>query len=216
MDGGMDWQNQASGTTNDLKAIQFFSPTEGYVVGQSNTIIYTANGGQVWENRNTGANGSFEGVHFPVPNEGWVVGDAGAIFHTMDMGSTWTRESSGVTVGLNDVYFFDPTNGWAVGDGGTILKYEVGGIAERGPAPVARLAAYPNPMTRSGVLRVGGVGPVRASVVSSDGRVVRELGTGTAFRWDVRDGAGRRVAPGVYYYVASGNGRWSAPVVVGR
>jgi photosystem II stability/assembly factor-like uncharacterized protein len=217
MDGGMSWENRTSGTTNDLKAVVFATPTEGYAAGQSSTVIYSSDGGQTWMPRNSGANGSFEGISFPVPNEGWVVGDAGAIFHSMDMGSTWVRETSGVTVALEDVHFVDPTTGWAVGAGGTILKYEVGGVAEQRPVTVARLAVWPSPLVGAAVLTMRSAAPVEAAVVAADGRVVRKLGSGTEFRWSGSDGAGRRVAPGVYYCVARSAGSTSStPVVVGR
>lgn len=217
MDGGMTWEDHPSGTTNDLKAVVFSTPTEGYAAGQSNTVIYSSDGGQSWTSRNSGANGSFEGISFPVPNEGWVVGNAGAIFHTMDMGSTWVRETSGVTVALEDVHFVDPTTGWAVGANGTILKYEVGGVAEQRPVAVTRLAVWPNPLVGGAVLTMRSAAPVEASVVAADGRVVLQLGSGSEFRWDGSDGAGRRAAPGVYYCVARGAGSSSStPVVVGR
>ncbi len=216
-DGGIGWESQSSGTTRDLKAVQFATPTDGYAVGQSNTIIRTSDGGQTWASRNSGANGSFDGVSFPAPSEGWVVGDSGVIFHTMDEGATWRRETSGVTVDLKAVSFTDPSNGWAVGAQGTILKRIIGGLAEQRRAPVARIEARPNPITRFGAVTVIGVGSARVSVVAADGRVVRELGTGQRLSWDASDGSGRRVAPGVYYYVAQTEaGRWTAPVVVSR
>lgn len=215
-DGGLSWQSQPSGTTRDLKALWFYSPSEGYAVGQNGTIIFTANSGDVWSARNSGVSGGFEGVCFPVPNEGWVVGDSGVIYHTRDNGNSWQRESSFVTVKLNAVHFPDATNGWAVGANGTILKYEVGAVAERGAAVVARLTAWPNPITGSGRLRVSGTGAVRALVVAADGRRVRDLGTGTEFGWDGCDDSGRRVAPGVYYYVTAGDTRQAVPVVLSR
>jgi len=71
----------------------------------------------------------------------------------------------------------------------------------------ALLAPEPNPARRSTLLRytLPRAGPVRLTVLGVDGRPVRVLLDGSRsagpgqVRWDGRDGAGRAVAPGLYF-----------------
>ncbi len=87
------------------------------------------------------------------------------------------------------------------------------------PAPpaaaTASVTAVPNPFTAATTLRFSlpGAAPFRADVFDVSGRRVRTLHTpraaaaGGEIRWDGRDGAGRRVAPGTYLLRVTSGGR---------
>lgn len=80
---------------------------------------------------------------------------------------------------------------------------------ELGPTRLAHLSITPNPATRDVFVSLRldeGVGlPVRMNVLDSRGARVREIHNGwlppqlAHFRWDGKDGAGRRVGSGVYF-----------------
>ncbi len=87
------------------------------------------------------------------------------------------------------------------------------GIEESRPAPRSEnsriiVSAWPNPFTRGTVLsvRLAQPGNVDLKVFDNNGRAVRELASArqvsaqASFPWDGRDGSGRSVAPGIYFY----------------
>ncbi len=48
-DGGLTWENQTSGTTENLLKTAFFDDSNGIVVGLNGTILTTKNGGENWK-----------------------------------------------------------------------------------------------------------------------------------------------------------------------
>jgi len=84
-------------------------------------------------------------------------------------------------------------------------------LAAPGTAPVTQARApYPNP-ARSGASIVFPISAALAGatleILSADGTAVRRLETSpgvASVTWDVRNGSGRRVKPGVYWYIWRG------------
>jgi hypothetical protein len=85
----------------------------------------------------------------------------------------------------------------------------------------------PNPATSSVRLAVrlapAGAGPVRLTIYDAAGRAIRELGPSrpgvesARFEWDLRDGTGRPVPPGLYFAQArSGASHEERTIVVAR
>lgn len=73
-DGGTTWNQQSSGTTEDLCAVTFLDSTTGWVVGDEGVILYTDNGGDTWSIQPSGAFGTLLGVAFINRDHGWIVG----------------------------------------------------------------------------------------------------------------------------------------------
>ena len=73
-DGGTTWNQQSSGTTEDLCAVTFLDSTTGWVVGDEGVILYTDNGGATWSIQPSGAFGTLLGVTFIDRDYGWIVG----------------------------------------------------------------------------------------------------------------------------------------------
>jgi len=112
-------------------------------------------------------------------------------------------------------YAADPTIAYIsdIDNGTFILRFvppSTGGLALE-PSPQARprvLGNFPNPFRPSTQVRfeLSMSAPVRLRVYDASGRLVRALLDATlpagtqSVAWDTRDGAGQRVASGVYYY----------------
>jgi serine protease AprX len=102
------------------------------------------------------------------------------------------------------------------------------GVEESKPEHVAErskisVRAWPNPFTHGTVLSVqlAQPGNVDLKVYDNNGRIVRELASGrsvvtrASFPWDGRDGNGRTLAPGIYFYRvhAAGAEAWGKVVL---
>ncbi len=86
-DGGRTWQACSSGVANDLTAVAFTSPTEGWATGMgiykgaahytvAGCLLHTTDGGLTW--KNTGVSGSsLRALFFLDAKHGWAVGGAG-------------------------------------------------------------------------------------------------------------------------------------------
>lgn len=103
-----------------------------------------------------------------------------------------------------------PDSALYIADFGNYTVYRVsttlpGAVPDGGlPSPAGRMAVWPNPASRRATLDWEGPADLTARLVIFDvaGRNVADLGTvrGAASRaWDLRDAAGRRVPPGLYF-----------------
>jgi photosystem II stability/assembly factor-like uncharacterized protein len=113
---------QPTGATQFLQAIQMVDASNGWIAGNTGTILHTTNGGTNWGAQTSGVPAtSFFDIFVEVDlMQGWAVGASGTIIATSNGGTTWAAETSGVSVTLRSVFFPSGT-GYAVGDSGTIL-----------------------------------------------------------------------------------------------
>ena len=121
------WYTQSSGTSNDLNAVFFSCLNVGWAVGDSNTVITTADGGANWTEQNAGAAGDLHSVFFIDLNTGWIVGEGGTIKKTTSGGVNWFTLTSGVTFDLYSVVFTDINRGYVVGDSRLKMRTTDGG-----------------------------------------------------------------------------------------
>jgi photosystem II stability/assembly factor-like uncharacterized protein len=131
-DGGTNWVQQTSGTSNTLFSIFFIGTDTGYIAGDVGTILKTTNGGTTWTAQTSGTTWRLWSVYFTDANTGYVVGTgniggSATILKTINGGTTWTAQTSGTNNGLFSVYFTNSNTGYAVGGTGTILKTINGG-----------------------------------------------------------------------------------------
>ncbi len=96
------------GITKSLNAITFVSETNGFVCGDSGTILKTVNGGSNWTASSTGipANVDLTAISFLDDSKGIVAGKGGKVYLTVNGGSTWTEEITGATRTIKDVKYF--------------------------------------------------------------------------------------------------------------
>ncbi|MBT5605246.1 MAG: SUMF1/EgtB/PvdO family nonheme iron enzyme [Lentisphaerae bacterium] len=122
-DGGVHWAAQTTGTTSDLRRIQFIDASRGWAVGYRE-VLRTSDGGATWTQQESTFTFSLYGVFFLDADRGWAVGGTwgnGGIMHTTDGGVTWTEQAAAVSERLYGVCFADANHGWAVGG-----EYDVG------------------------------------------------------------------------------------------
>jgi len=121
-DGGANWSEQSSGTTEYLYSVHFTDPNTGYAVGNSGIILKTINAGITWTSQISGTGQSLISVYFSDSNTGYAVGTSGVVLKTINAGINWTSQTSGTSAHLCSVYFSDSNTGYAVGSSGIILK----------------------------------------------------------------------------------------------
>ncbi len=141
-DGGRDWKQQASGTTQLFSAVSFANNEVGFVVGSGGGILVTGDGGLSWRIQRSGINEHLLGVQAVSETKAYVVGAFGNFLSTSDGGTTWVKsklsrekpvsaiaEESGSLAepNLNAVHFVTPKIGWVVGESGLILHTRDGG-----------------------------------------------------------------------------------------
>jgi len=119
-DGGITWNTVSSFFTQALKAIHFADNLNGYVVGNSGTVLKCTDGTNFISSPSLG--GSINDVFFTHADTGYVVCNNGLIFKTINGGTNWTSLNSGTSNKLYAVVFPNDSTGYAVGLNGTILK----------------------------------------------------------------------------------------------
>ena len=104
------------------------TPENGWIVGESATILHTNDGGKHWETQLTPAIYELTNVEFMNLSDGWAVGEAGTIVRTTDSGKTWEFQVSGTAFRLEDLAFVNPVRVWAVGWLGAMVFTADGGV----------------------------------------------------------------------------------------
>lgn len=88
------WVQQNSGTMENLKALHFTGPMDGYVVGDNGTALRTSDGGAVWTQMNGLPGMDLSSVAFTHPDTGYILPDFGSIYITHDGGTNWFADST--------------------------------------------------------------------------------------------------------------------------
>ena len=156
-DGGVTWQAQTSGTTDDLFSVVFVDATHGWLSSGGITLV-TNDGGADWAPQGVGI--PVNALSFVDSLHGCAVGSDGGIATTTDGGVNWqarttTSPVTGIPV-LADITFPDATHGCAVGDG-IILSTADGG------------ATWSSQTATSGLTAVSLVDATRGWVVGGGG-----------------------------------------------
>ena len=127
VDGGASWSPQDAGTSEDLTAITFVSPTSGWAVGTGGVVLHTVDAGATWVPQDSGTTTDLTDVDFVSATEGWTGGE---FLHTTTAGSAWTLQTPSATrQDLAAVDFVDLLHGWAVGAAGTIVHTDDAGAS---------------------------------------------------------------------------------------
>lgn len=122
------WNEQISGTLNNLRSVFFVNSNVGYVTGDGGIILKTTDGGNTWIPQTSSITNNITGVYFLTEDIGWAVGYGGKILKTVNGGTNWTAGSIGTTTNLYSVFFIDANHGW-VGSESKILKTTNGGTS---------------------------------------------------------------------------------------
>lgn len=118
---GSQWNEQTSGTTNDLFAV-WGDPnsTSVFAVGAAGTILRYD--GSAWQTQASGTTTTLRGVWGSSATDVFAIGDNGTILH-FD-GVSWTPQTSGTTQILRSVWGSSSNSVFAVGAAGTVLRYD--------------------------------------------------------------------------------------------
>jgi photosystem II stability/assembly factor-like uncharacterized protein len=121
------WQKMSTNIVKDLNDVFFIDSLEGWVVGNSGTILHTVDGGIHWEIQQEPTSNFLQGIWFSDESTGWIIGNIGTLLKTNDKGESWSAANFLITEGLNDIMFCNALNGWIVGDLGIIIHTSDGG-----------------------------------------------------------------------------------------
>lgn len=191
-----------------IEDLDFVDSLQGWMVGDTGTILHTEDAGATWVSQISGVTNAFYGIDFVDSSNGWVVGSGGVILRTRDGGEHWTIESSPVSSTLYQVCFVDTSHGWAVGSGGTILCYSsLIGLQETETESKPSLKNYPNPFAHITIIKysIPRSEEVSLKIYDISGRLVRNLVNREekvglhVVRWNRGDNQGHNVASGVYF-----------------
>ncbi len=101
------WISQIS-TNKDLWAIQILNTSNGYVVGQDETVFKGSNFGSSWIPLTTPTLPpplrTFYDVCFLTDNTGWIVGNSSTIFITSNMGVMWDPPETALPVNFASLF----------------------------------------------------------------------------------------------------------------
>jgi photosystem II stability/assembly factor-like uncharacterized protein len=117
-DGGLSWDLQYEGVTDNLQDVHVWNAVTATIVGDNGMILGTTDGGTVWAERPSPTAYGLNGVFFADSLNGWAAGDHKTMCHTTDGGATWSLQTLASVMGnpgANDVWFVSVSEGWAVG-----------------------------------------------------------------------------------------------------
>lgn len=121
-DGGRNWIQRQSGTTQNLQSIAWSDAHHATVVGDKGIILCTADGGHTWVEIASGTDQRLSGVAYLNSREGFTGGENGILLSTTDGGRTWARERSHTLNHLRGLFCRAGTPVFAAGWNGTILR----------------------------------------------------------------------------------------------
>ena len=125
--GGLLWQAQASGTTEDLHGVCFADTSTGWAVGDAGAIVGTTDGGATWQFQASGVSTPLYDIACTDDLHAWVVGAAGVVLETSNGGATWDSQNGCSPGTVSAVDFIDADRGWAVGSDGAVCHTDDGG-----------------------------------------------------------------------------------------
>ena len=116
IDGGVTWDQIASGTSYHLYAVYFANSNTGYAVGYNGAILKTTNGGTAWFKPCSIAGTSFYTTFFVNENIGYIAGQNGTIMKTTNGGYNWINKTPTVPVSaIYSLCFLNENIGFAAG-----------------------------------------------------------------------------------------------------
>jgi len=124
-DGGETWQQKDSGTTENLRKVQFPIQDIGYVVGDSGIVLKTTDSGETWVNIDTGQSSNFEGLSV-VDEDLVVISYYNNLIKSEDGGNSWVNYSMN-SFYYNYIQFFNSLIGYSAKESGILAKTIDGG-----------------------------------------------------------------------------------------
>jgi len=109
------WTPQTSGTTEELRGVDFTDANHGVAVGDAGTILHSSDGGSAWTSRSSNTTYNLNAVALGGPSAGIAVGDGLTIVRTTDGGLSWTVVMTDFFASLHGAFMLDAQLGFAAG-----------------------------------------------------------------------------------------------------
>jgi photosystem II stability/assembly factor-like uncharacterized protein len=147
-----NWERVIVPTVQDLNALYFTDSLYGWVVGDSGTLLHTADGGDTWQVQQSQTINNIEAVYFIDRDQGWASSHQFAelpygteLLKTSDGGETWTKyDYPEDNIFINTIFYHDSLNGWMGGSPHAIVKTTDGGFSwEHAAVDTSTLAFFP-------------------------------------------------------------------------
>ena len=120
-DGGNSWKAIAK-ITEVFAAIQFLTPTRGFMAGYAGRIERSDDGGATWHTQRFEKSGDvLNSICFLDSDRGWAAGGRGLLLRTTDGGKTWETRPTNRVEDFWTIRFPTPERGFIVGEDGLIL-----------------------------------------------------------------------------------------------
>ena len=128
----LDWTDHSTSLIDlgvvapNLYDVFFVNETNGWVVGDNGTVLYTSNGGREWSLFRAGTYPALFSIFLKDDSEGWATGQNGVFLHTSDGGKIWEPVNIATGASLFKVRIVG-NYGVLVGNGGTLFQTSDGG-----------------------------------------------------------------------------------------
>lgn len=144
------WQLVHEGNDDlTFHAIQFTDEKNGWMIGNSGSILHSSDGGETWAAQTSGVSATLYDISFIDNQTGWVCGMEHTILKTVDGGNSWQIISSAITFdnkGYFGVKFINENDGWVSSNYGEILKTSDSGqtweLKKKFPSGASRLVIF--------------------------------------------------------------------------
>ncbi len=129
-----NWSAQDSYSTSKLSDVFFINTNQGWIVGDSITLLSTTNAGTDWPQvPSTSIIRNLRSVFFIDALTGWMTSGSdanpvdGHVFISK-MGGAYPTQQDMTDRPLNTIFFLDKNTGWAAGDSSILIHTDNGGV----------------------------------------------------------------------------------------
>ena len=118
-------------TGAQINQLYFKSPMEGFLLGNTGTLMKTTDAGNTWRQTGTAPTISSMKMFFATPLVGYAIGmgqfSGSFLLRTSNGGNTWADQALPSFRTPRDIFFLNASAGWIVGEDGLVLQTTDGG-----------------------------------------------------------------------------------------
>ena len=114
---GYTWEELTTSPTDEnINAVSFINPNEGWIACDGGDIWHTSDGGQTWDLRKLlSVTVDANDIQFMDENMGWACGEFGILIRTTDGGLNWLPTYVGTEYVVEDIHMITAAYGLAAG-----------------------------------------------------------------------------------------------------
>lgn len=120
-----------SGTTFTINSLAFLDERNGFAMGDSGTVLTTADSGNTWEQINLFNRKNIYDGYFQPNGKSILVGDSSAFYFSMNFLQEFRQINLEENFTLFRIHFIDDLTGFVLGNNGLIMKSLDGGLSWR-------------------------------------------------------------------------------------